>query len=46
MAHEMAREIVKQPGVRQELKHLALEAIRAAWQSMQKPADAADSRSS
>jgi hypothetical protein len=30
----MAREILKQPGVRQALKALALEAIRAAWQSM------------
>jgi hypothetical protein len=37
MAQEMAREILKQPGVRQELKALALEAIRAAWQSMRQP---------
>ncbi len=35
MAQEMAREILKQPGVRQELKALALKAIRAAWQSME-----------
>jgi hypothetical protein len=37
MAQEMAREILKQPGVRQELKALALEAIRAAGQSMRQP---------
>ena len=37
MAQEMAREILKQPGVREELTALALKAIRAAWDSMSQP---------
>ena len=34
MAQEMAHEILKQPGIRQELKALALAAIRQAWQDI------------
>ena len=35
MGEQMANEILKDPAVRNELNTLALEAIRAAWWSMQ-----------